>query len=745
MGNKTKQSKVINKKDERIVADAFEYAINVVKRTTGHSNATKIYDLVGPILKRRKQATLSYMETVRERYSARYPELAVEEEWARQNCAMGHSVDGADHLYHISLAAAIWMLDALSQSRKMLDVYPYFTTDDGALAFVDIPEIHDPCHDESVIRGMIDLIQQRDKRDNPYQWYINNVSALRHGSTETTVPSATMDVCDMTKRQRFDAVMAMIHPTLKERAVQRFEEKIWEFLDGYFHCAAKYAKEQTEYEQKALRISEQCERLYGKIKDEERTRNQSVLRTGPFAVKPTPTMPSFGADVFSYGSGSDLNAGDDADALYELTKQGMAYEAIIEEIENKRTALMLSAHMAPMTKIEELRDMLDADVLERVLAFTVDDPYETCFAYLCLIESGSDLPWLYNASMAVLLAAARKLPWTAFDEDPESLYDDEDEWEDVEEEIDESVEVRNAGTVTAPIDWNHKKKTLYELKYLDTPLYAPLESPTAGRKVNLPQLVFGMTGGMIMPRRVSDYDGVSPDLVAAGMKPDEGKVMELYLQLAFDHQFPSRDWDALIDAEVMMRIEQLDEKADVLAEAAPEADVDELRAQLQRLKGQNDELRRALYAASKEAEREKQEASRILKETENEHQELLDLRELVFNQANDAEQVEICDAEDIAFPHLTEKRLVVFGGHDTWLKAIRPMLPNTVFVGREQNPSVDIIRGADTVWIQANALSHKHYYKIINVARTNRIPVRYFSYASARKCAEQLVRESLTL
>lgn len=422
----------------------------------------------------------------------------------------------------------------------------------------------------------------------------------------------------------------------------------------------------------------------------------------------------------------------------------MAYEAKIEEIEEKRTALLLSAHMAPMMDLEELHDLLDPDILDRVLAFTVDDPYETCFAYLCLIESGSDLPWLYNASMAVLLAAARKLPWTAFDKDLESLYDEDDEIasEEVADEIDESEKIPDTEAPIIPADWNHKKKLLYELKYLDTPLYAPLKSPTEGRKVNLPQLVFGMTGGVVMPRRVDDYDGVSADLVAAGMQLDEGKIMELYLQLAFDHQFPSRDLDAFLGSEVMHRIDQLYEELEVLADPAPEADVEELRTQLQKLKGQNDELRRALYTASKEAEREKQEASRILEETASEHQELPDLRELVFNQANDTWEEETRGAENVEFPYLTEKQLVVFGGHDTWLKAVRPLLPNVVFAGREQNPSVDMIRGADALWIQANALSHKHYYKIINVARTNRIPVRYFSYASARKCAEQLVREN---
>lgn len=47
------------------------------------------------------------------------------------------------------------------------------------------------------------------------------------------------------------------------------------------------------------------------------------------------------------------------------------------------------------------------------LRFEVNDPYETCFGYLCLIEAGSDIPWTYNAAVAVLMAAARKLPWNA--------------------------------------------------------------------------------------------------------------------------------------------------------------------------------------------------------------------------------------------------------------------------------------------------------------------------------------------
>ena len=56
-------------------------------------------------------------------------------------------------------------------------------------------------------------------------------------------------------------------------------------------------------------------------------------------------------------------------------------------------------------------------------------------------------------------------------------------------------------------------------------------------------------------------------------------------------------------------------------------------------------------------------------------------------------------------------------------------------------PSPDLIRAADVIWIQSNALPHAFFYKIINVARSNNKRVRYFATASATKCAMQVVDE----
>jgi len=126
-------------------------------------------------------------------------------------------------------------------------------------------------------------------------------------------------------------------------------------------------------------------------------------------------------------------------------------------------------------------------------------------------------------------------------------------------------------------------------------------------------------------------------------------------------------------------------------------------------------------------------------DTMRDRTELSQLRETLF-ELRSREGVPEEEAEsEIIFPWQGDRRIVAFGGHDTWRKAIRPLLPGVRFFDRETLPDLNTIKGADVVWIQPNALSHPLYYRIIDAARKENIPVRYFGFASARKCAEQLV------
>ena len=164
------------------------------------------------------------------------------------------------------------------------------------------------------------------------------------------------------------------------------------------------------------------------------------------------------------------------------------------------------------------------------------------------------------------------------------------------------------------------------------------------------------------------------------------------------------------------------------------AENERLRKELAQLREQN---KKQLYDAGRENRELKEQLRVAAQEKEENVQELADLREIVFNHQLEQEEVE---EAKISFPCRTKLRAVVFGGHDSWLREIKFKLPDVRFYG-ENLSSPDIIRKADVVWIQTNAIAHKSFYGIIDLCRRYNKKVRYFKYASAAKCAEQVIED----
>ena len=744
MAMKKKSQNTIDNRDKRFISEVFDAAIRFARKNSPNPSATKIYDLVDPILKRRKAAVYNLLPEVRERFGHLYDEDGILNAWGHECSAMSHSIDGVDHLYHINLAIAMFMLDELKHSGKLLQASRYFNQDQKALMSVSLPDIYDPCHDEIVLRGMMELIQERDPRDNKYQTFINDISAKRTVPVIHQMPE--LDAGDLSPRERFNAVMTLIHPVVKERAMKRFEEKYWEFLKVFFECDAPFYKEWSDCKEKSDSLMDECRALNDKIVDAKKGRLKQALPKcvlTPQMTKPLPQLPNISSS-FDLGRPGNLMV-DDMERLQMMATKGLGLEDQAEEADKKRLAILLFANVTQMIKYEDAIESLGEDIAGRFMNFEVNDPYETCFGYLCLLEAGSDIPWTYNAAMAILLAAARKLPWNAFaieqEEDLEDEFDDEDDddyLEHLHERADADFAEREA---MIPLDWNEKKAELYRLGYLSNPLYEPLEAPSPGWKMNIPQLIFGLTG-LVMPRTVSDSADMAESFAAAGIDEGVAKGLELYLQLAMDVQAQSKDWRRDAQQQPFPFMDKFFEPEET-SEPADEDDVEELKTKLKQLKKANADFREALYHARREIESVKEDAAKVETQAASERTELAELRELVFTQAN-AEELDEPETERVAadqFPYNTKKRIVVFGGHDTWLKAIRPLLPNVTFVNREQRPNADMIKAADVVWIQANALSHRSFYKIINVVRTNQVPIRYFGFASAMKCAMQVLED----
>ena len=84
------------------------------------------------------------------------------------------------------------------------------------------------------------------------------------------------------------------------------------------------------------------------------------------------------------------------------------------------------------------------------------------------------------------------------------------------------------------------------------------------------------------------------------------------------------------------------------------------------------------------------------------------------------------------------RKVVVCGGHPTFLKTFKKLVGNDVRYIAKNNFNSTTLKGATEIWIQSNAIDHGFQSRILNYARANGIPFYYFGYASAQKCADQM-------
>ena len=166
------------------------------------------------------------------------------------------------------------------------------------------------------------------------------------------------------------------------------------------------------------------------------------------------------------------------------------------------------------------------------------------------------------------------------------------------------------------------------------------------------------------------------------------------------------------------------------------------KAQKEDYENQIKKLRSALHNAEKTAAEAKKELEQQKSAAEAEHRELADLREVVFNKEEFDSYDENSDetVDNSKYPYTIQKSTVIFGGHETWVKVLKPMFKGDIkFIVKEMKIDVSLVKYADVIWIQCNAIPHRSYYSIVNTARKLGKPIRYFTYASATKCAEQIV------
>lgn len=122
--------------------------------------------------------------------------------------------------------------------------------------------------------------------------------------------------------------------------------------------------------------------------------------------------------------------------------------------------------------------------------FEVESPYAICFAFLYLLDSGSEIPWLYLPSGSVLSMAMDALPWTrtCYREDIEEIWNHFDEDCGEVHPGSRSVELPKRIKVPELENW-------YRMEYMDR--YE--DDPEYQERYSLAQIMYEVIG-CIMPR-----------------------------------------------------------------------------------------------------------------------------------------------------------------------------------------------------------------------------------------------------
>lgn len=492
----------------------------------------------------------------------------------------------------------------------------------------------------------------------------------------------------------FHTILDLIPDVAKEMAAAQLKTKFWEWTDLYFKALYPMVHKMCKQDKALDRLTEQIEELKDKIVPKKPTKSTFPV------VAPLPLL----------GSNPIDNPKREAEMLIRQIDKA---EETQNNLRKKVGDFRFTSLQAGILSKYRLVKCMDADFADAMCNFPIEDPYELCFAILYLLDQDDDYAWVYSFMTAVICRAASMLPWgfERYDEEDDGFWFDDGEW-----------------IPSMPLNPEWYETTYAGRSYTDDE-YEPHD-------VSIAQIVYEHTGA-ILPRNMHRFDDAFRPLKKRGMKPSEANMVcaimnvlgEASRQRQYDPDIEDLDWD---DVEP-----EIEEKTEI----ATSEEVEKLKKELAQLKEQ---AKKANYSLSRENRELKEKLEKAEAATGEMTQELADLREIVFNQQNEQSGVEEKVAETkITFPYHTTRRIIAFGGHDSWLREIKFKVPDVRFMG-EDISSPEVIRRADVVWIQTNCIGHKSYYNIIDLARKYGRKVRYFKYASATKCAEQVVEEENT-
>ena len=603
-----------------------------------------------------------------------------EDFWLRLNLGMLPGPDRSEHGCSTILAAAVWMLDQLTESGHFDEACRFFPSKDALREELSaLPEVHDLCHEEDAILAMYWIILHRNDDCTGLKPRAPSQLTRIYMDDYTTAKKHKQDV---PSRRRFEAIFSLIPHACIEEVVESWMYTCHEIMVRLKLSHDIYEAERKRIYQEAQALNKSAYEIMASILDAstDATQNLSVLmqnRSVPQNLIPDTTLGRYTGLVQSR-------------ALYDRSN---SVEQDMRRVDTRESHLICRIGLSQIMSKEHQEKFFGAETSALWEDLVIHDPYGMCFAFLYLLELGEDLVWAYGVSGNLLDRCRFALPWCQtdahFNEEASELCDDTEATEELVH------------------------------SYYGTFISDRYASDDAIRqRYNLAQIVY-METGYILPRTVSGYEDTKTWLNRFGLLETRLGVPALNT-ISLLHALSARSHIA--------------EPAQIQPQAE---NVEALQRRIRELEAEKKQLRQERHEAAQEAQNLRKKLTAFESAAADHQRELTELKDRLFSKEHDED---MCAADtSIAFPYRTDRNILVYGGHESWLKEIRKKLPDIRFIKRGMKPDAQMIRNADAVWIQTNALSHKVYDSVTKYATRYKIPIRYFHFASAAKCAEELV------
>jgi hypothetical protein len=184
-----------------------------------------------------------------------------------------------------------------------------------------------------------------------------------------------------------------------------------------------------------------------------------------------------------------------------------------------------------------------------------------------------------------------------------------------------------------------------------------------------------------------------------------------------------------------------DEKQEAVQTETQTQSVEELQEELRKAQEEKKIVEQRLSVLNHERltlEKKNSNLSENLTEMKRENAKL---KETLFSQKSEDEEKMGTEDTSITFPFTTKKNIIIFGGRENFKANLRSLIPSIRFVDNNKADFSSLIRNADAIYLQTNAMNHPMYDAITEAAKKEEREIRYLKSSSSRQCALQIAKD----